>query len=308
MELLKQLYKIHSPSGKEGKIRTFVMDYITKNISNVHIQIDAVGNLLAVKGESETYPCVVAHLDQVQKSHSRDFRVVETDEIIFGYSFSNRRREGLGADDKNGIWIALQCLLKCDTIKTAFFVGEEIGCVGSSSVNVDFFSDCRFIIEPDRRGCNDIVTRISWESLCSEEFLHDIKPERFGYFPTDGLMTDIETLRENGLEISCINLSCGYYDPHTDYEFTVKRDLINCLDFVQYIIDFCKRVYPHEVLPYCYQYSFCEDDYAEMLLEITTSHPEYSVKEIWDVFQTNFPGLTQEDFELMCDEYTVSWE
>jgi hypothetical protein len=36
--------------------------------------------------------------------------------------------EGLGADDKNGIWIALQCLKKYDTVKVAFFVSEEVGC------------------------------------------------------------------------------------------------------------------------------------------------------------------------------------
>ena len=44
-----------------------------------------------------------------------------------------------------------------------------------------------------------------------------------------GMMTDVLELKERGLGVSCINLSCGYYEPHSDEEFTVKKDLLNCL-------------------------------------------------------------------------------
>lgn len=40
----------------------------------------------------------------------------------------------------------------------------------------------------------------------------------------------------NGLEVSCINLSCGYYEPHTDNEYTVVADLCKCYRFVRHII------------------------------------------------------------------------
>lgn len=79
-----------------------------------------MGNLYMTRGISETYPCIVAHLDQVQREHSKDFKAIETEDIIFGYSPKNRKREGLGADDKNGIWIALKCLEKYECIKVAF--------------------------------------------------------------------------------------------------------------------------------------------------------------------------------------------
>lgn len=58
-------------------------------------------------------------------------------------------------------------------------------------------------------------------------------------------MTDILVLKGNGLEISCINLSCGYYEPHTDNEFTVKADLMNCLRLIEHILETCTDVYPH---------------------------------------------------------------
>lgn len=303
MELLKKLYEIHALSGKEKHIRNFIKSYIFENITNVKITGDKIGNLYITKGQAETYPCIVAHLDQVQRLHSKDFRAIETEDIIFGYSPSNRRQEGLGADDKNGIWVALQCLVKYETLKIAFFVGEEVGCVGSSAADLNFFSNCRFVIQPDRRGYSDVITQISWESLCSEQFLSEIQTEQFGYKPTDGLMTDIEALRENGLEISCINLSCGYYEPHTDREFTIKNDLKNCLEYVQFIIEYCTEVYHHEVEMYPGNNLGDGDDMEQMLFDIMMTHPDYTANDAWDVYQTNFPGFEREEFIMMYHEY-----
>lgn len=67
--------------------------------------------------------------DQVAHCHhSKDFKAIETKDIIFGYSPGKRRFENPGADDKNGIFICLECLKKYDTIKIAFFREEETGC------------------------------------------------------------------------------------------------------------------------------------------------------------------------------------
>lgn len=308
MELLKKLYQIHALSGKEKQIRNFIKGYIFENIPGVEIVGDKTGNLYITKGHAETYPCIVAHLDQVQRIHSKDFRTIETEDIIFGYSPSNRQQEGLGADDKNGIWVALQCLIKYEALKIAFFVGEEVGCVGSGAANIEFFRDCRFVIQPDRRGYSDIITQISWESLCSEQFLSEIHPEQFGYKPTDGLMTDIEALRDNGLEISCINLSCGYYEPHTDKEITVKEDLLNCLNFVQFIIESCTKVYLHEA-EYCPYGDILNDcDEAEyMIFDIMMAHPDYTGEDAWDVYHTNFPSWERNDFIEMYENYLVAY-
>ena len=245
--LLKQLYKIHSKSGFEGEIITFICKWISMNVPGAKIDFDwNTGNIYVTKGTAKTYPCIVAHLDQVQESHPTDFITIETRDLILGYSPKERKFCGLGADDKNGIWLALKCLQRFDEIKVAFFVCEEVGCIESSKAKMEFFDDCRFVIQPDRRGSNDLITSISGLSLCSDEFIKDIHPERFGYKETDGLMTDIEQLKEQGLNVSCINVSCGYYEPHTDNEYTDKNDLLNCLRFIEYIITNCKKVYKHE--------------------------------------------------------------
>lgn len=263
MELLKQLYKIHSMSGREKKMKRYVRKWIAANVPDAKMSNDKLGNIYVVRGESETYPVVVAHLDQVQNDHSRDFQALQAGEIIIGYSPKSRAQQGLGADDKNGVWIALQCLLKYDCIKIALFVSEEIGCVGSSGANMSFFEDARFVLQCDRRGAHDLITTAGWTDLCSPDFVKAIQPELFGYKEAEGMLTDVLTLKENGLAVSCINMSCGYYEPHTDVEFTNVPDLLNCLAFVEHIIETCTDVYPHEYAYSSAYYDRYEDMYGE---------------------------------------------
>ena len=245
-ELLFQLYAIHSPSGGEKKMRKFIKRYIRKNCGNVEMVQDEKGNLLCTKGKSETYPCLASHIDQVQHSHSKDFQCIVGNDVVFGYSAKAREQQGLGADDKNGILICLECLQKYDVLKVAFFVEEETGCRGSRCVDLSFFKDCRFIVQPDRRGGSDLITRMFCGDVCSTEFIHDIGYEKYGYRFETGSITDVGELVDMGVGISCLNLSCGYYEAHSDQEFTVLSELQNCLDFVQHIIETCTKVYPFE--------------------------------------------------------------
>lgn len=282
--LLKQLFCIHSKSRHEGKIRKFIWNWIKQNVPSAFIKCDKLGNMYVTKGESETYPCIAAHLDQVQDRHSNDFWAYEAEDIIIGFSPKHKEQQGLGADDKVGLWIGLKCLQKFDAIKLAFFVGEEIGCKGSQEADMDFFKDCRFVIEPDRRGANDLIIEIGWTPLCSDEFLKDIGYKKFGYKETEGMMTDIETLKDNGLAISCINLSCGYYDPHTDHEIVYKPAVSNCLAFVEHIIETCTKVYPHEDDTARFErhnyYDDLYDDLYSEIYDLLTNQPELSFGDI----------------------------
>ena len=239
----------------------------------------------------------------MQREHSKDFKAIETEEIIFCYSPKNRRREGIGADDKNGIWIALKCLEKYECIKVAFFVSEEIGCVGSRNADLGFFEDTRFVIEPDRREYEDLITDISFTSLCSNDFLRDIGFERFGYKEKPGMMTDVLELKERGLGVSCINLSCGYYEPHSDEEFTVKKDLLNCLRLVEHIIENCQSVYPHENLDSGYYNGYYGMDAETEIWDILSCDPNLSVEDLYEMYHTNYPFLEVEDFQRIYNDF-----
>lgn len=287
--LLKKLFCIHSKSGREGKIRKFIWNWIKQNVPGAKIVCDKPGNLYVTKGKSETYPCIVAHMDQVQERHSKDFIAYEAEGIIIGFSPKRKEQQGLGADDKVGLWIGLMCLQKFDCLKLAFFVEEEVGCRGSDKADMDFFNDCRFVIEPDRREHEDLITQIGWTSLCSDDFLKDIGYKKFGYKETDGMMTDIETLKDNGLAVSCINLSCGYYKPHTEQEFVYKPAVSNCLAFVEHIIETCTKVYPHvDDTAYLERHNYYDivyDDLYSEIYDLLTNNPSMSFGEVEAMFK-----------------------
>lgn len=301
--LLKKLYAIHSPSGKEDKMIAFLVSYL-KSVPGIRLGMDSYGNLYAIKGESYTYPCVVCHIDQVQRIHSKDFKAIETRDIIFGFSPSSHKIEGLGADDKNGIFIALEALKKYDSLKAVFFREEETGYRGSSACELSFFEDCRFVIQCDRRGNSDLITSIGYTDLCSEKFIQDITPVNWGYKEGQGMMTDVEALKEKGLSVSAINMSCGYYNPHTDEEITVKRDLEKCWRFVQHIIENCTETYPHEVGENGGYYGYYDQwELEEEIHSILQQDPTMTADDLYDMYQTNFPMLRPEDFERIVEEY-----
>ena len=208
---------------------------------------------------------------------------------------------GLGADDKNGVWICLKCLMKYDNLKVAFFVGEEIGCVGSSKANMDFFKDVRFVIQCDRRGSNDLIASICSTEIASKELIEATGHEQFGYHLEEGMMTDVLTLKENGLQVSAVNMSCGYYDPHSDHEFTVKRDLLNCLSFVEHIIENCTGVYNHQ----CdYSMGFFDDylfEYYDEIYELLQTYPDLTFGEVEAAYQQHNPRLDHEELRSTYD-------
>ena len=243
MKTLIELYKLHAPSGQEKKLRRFVRrECIARGAK---CETDKHGNLLVIKGEADTYPCVCAHLDQVQRNHCKDFAVMVAGDVLYGFSETAMGQQGLGADDKNGIWVALQLLAALPALKCAFFVGEEIGCVGSSRVDLSFFKDVRYCVQADRRNGGDLITEISGK-IASDDFVKAITPlaQARGYKTTQGLSTDVGELSHRGVGVSCINISCGYYFPHSDHEITKWSELLNALHFAH---DVCmlEETYPH---------------------------------------------------------------
>ena len=244
MKQLKELYSISAHSGKEKKMRRYVKRVCEQMGAVCHT--DEAGNLYAVKGYADTYPCVVAHLDEVHTGHSQGYRVMEHEGVIYGYDIVRKETCGIGADDKNGIWVCLQAMARYDVIKCAFFVGEEIGCVGSSDADMSFFADARFVLQCDRRGGSDFIVNAAGVELCTDEFVKMAGIETYGYHTEHGSVTDVMTLKERGLSVCACNIACGYYNPHTSSEATVWSELCNCRDLVFHIIDTINEVCPHE--------------------------------------------------------------
>lgn len=169
---------------------------------------------------------------------------------------------------------------------------------------MSFFDDVRFVIQPDRKGNSDLITSIGYADLCSEGFMEAIEPEKWGYMEENGLMTDILTLKEKGLEVSCLNVSCGYYNAHTDEEITVKKDLMKSLLFVEHIIEDCTNTYPHtQSDSYFSPYEFEDEIY-----DILNNDPTLTPEDLYEMYSTDFPHLRPDDYKRICRDYRMLWK
>ena len=246
IQLLRQLYAIHSPTGHEWPMIQFVREYASKHIPEAIVRFDKLGNLYITKGEAGVgYPTLACHLDQVQTLHSEDFEVKEEEGMLYGWSEQNQRREGLGADDKNGIYICLRCLEDCPRLKVFMAVGEEKGCIGSNRADMSFFADSLYVLEPDCKGGTELHTNLKGVPCASDEFIEALDLEANGYTLTDGKGSDILALTLNDIGVSCANIPAGYHNPHKDDEYTIVVELKHTYDYIKSIVLNLRQRFPH---------------------------------------------------------------
>ena len=247
IQLLRQLYAIHSPTGHEWPMIQYVREYVGKHIPDADVRFDKLGNLYITNGEAGVgYPTLACHLDQVQTLHSEDFEVKEEGGMLYGWSEQNQRREGLGADDKNGIYICLRCLEVCPRLKVFMAVGEEKGCIGSNRADMSFFSDSLYVLEPDCKGGTEIHTNLRGIPCASKEFEEALQAEVNGYSITDGKSSDILALTLNNIGVSCANIPAGYYQAHKDDEYTVIVELEHALAYIKSLLMSLHQPCPHQ--------------------------------------------------------------
>lgn len=188
-----------------------------------YIQKDQHGNYFLKIGDTRTI--FASHLDTVCKEqvsvvHNFDGDIVRTDE-----------KTNLGADDKAGVTIMLWMILNNIPGLYYFFIGEEVGCIGSglASKYGDFKGKYDRIISFDRKGTDSVITYQSSSRCCSDEFASDLannlNKSGLSYRLDDtGVYTDsaefVSVIPE------CTNLSVGYYKEHTVKEHQDINHLI----------------------------------------------------------------------------------
>lgn len=129
----------------------------------------------------------------------------------------------LGADDKAGVTILLYMIYNNVPGLYYFFVGEEVGCIGSTAASkrTEFFSNYNKIVSFDRRGTKSIITHQSSKRSCSDAFADSLSKE-YAKFKLDlekddtGVYTD--SAEFTNVIPECTNISVGYYNEHTHTE------------------------------------------------------------------------------------------
>ena len=238
MELLKLFYGINSKSGNEAEMKKFFLEQLAG--LELLVEEDTFGNIFITKGVADSYPCVTAHLDEVHIPTERN--IVVDGDMIYAVD-SHGERVGIGADDKNGLWIINNLLHTKPVLKVALFVQEErdgdmAGCRGSKACSLSFFNDVRYMLAVDRKGNNEVVTVGKGDiRLCDDNLFPSDVLLKYGYECVPGGRTDVVALKERGLQVPCCNISCGYYNAHKPDEYTVFTHLVTSLTFVSDVID-----------------------------------------------------------------------
>lgn len=222
-----ELLNIHGTSGNEKPVRDYLKPILTELMDNV--KVDDYGNLLADKKCGDGNGATVllsAHMDTV-KGVLADRKLVETED---GIIMSNKG--ALGADDRGGIAIILTVLRNLNKlnfnghIKVSFSREEEIGCVGASKIDPDWYANADLAIVVDRRGNRDIVVGCGM-AFCSDSvgyFMEDVsKIADMDWKAVEGGISDAMVFAENG--INSINLSAGYMNEHTVNEYASLKDM-----------------------------------------------------------------------------------
>jgi hypothetical protein len=249
-----QLTSYTYPNGTEG----FLKSYLPEGTKT-----DKFGNFYYLVGDKPT-TMFTCHLDtacstQQKVTHVYDGNIIRTNGSTI-----------LGADDKAGMVVVMYMIKKKVPGLYYFFLGEEVGCIGSGKVsndweNNEFSKTITKVVSFDRRGTTSVITHQWYGRCCSDEFAKELSTrlnnggESLRLQPDDtGVLTDSAKFMD--LVSECTNISVGYYKEHTTSE---HQD-------IDYLSKLCKSVcnIDWETLPikrdkYKYDIDTIDDDYDD---------------------------------------------
>ena len=186
-----------------------------------NIETDEFGNKYIMIGESPS-TMFTSHLDTATSqlsdvTHTFDGNLIKTDGKTI-----------LGADDKAGVTIMLNMIEKNIIGLYYFFLGEEVGCVGSRKLSQKHKTDpiphIKKVVSFDRRGVDSVITHQLGGRCCSDEFGKALSKElnsaefsfKYSNDPS-GIYTD--SAQFTSIYPECTNISVGYNFEHTSSEF-----------------------------------------------------------------------------------------
>ena len=164
---------------------------------------------------------LVAHLDTVHKERADIICYSKDGNFIMS-------PYGIGGDDRCGVYIIL-ALLKKLTFKPyiVFTMEEETGGKGANEFVKYMKSqddlELKYIVEYDRKGRKDCV----FYQCDNPDFVDFV--EEFGFKEATGTFSDISVIAP-ALGAAAVNLSSGYYYPHTNHEVVCVRDMHNIIE------------------------------------------------------------------------------
>ena len=248
---LIDLVSIYAPSRMEEPVATFLQPYLESLCSR--IERDKEGNLCAYRfGDKDADTILLcSHMDSVFFPELERTILIEDGYLKLDQNKLPREAERggtkpavLGADDRAGIEIILSILEQYDgplNLRALFTTREEVGGEGIFDVDKHFIEGVRCGLVLDRRNTGDIITRIEGLHLAPRSFIQHVHAV--------GLSLNIRELREvagafsdtyflvRRNNIPCLNISTGYFFPHSSKEYLDLYAFDNCIAWVSRILE-----------------------------------------------------------------------
>ena len=168
---------------------------------------------------------LVAHMDTVHK---------EPPIIIKTQKGKISSPQGIGGDDRCGVYIILEILKELDC-HVLFTEDEECGGIGArkfakSDLAKELNGTINYCIEIDRRGKTDAV----FYDCANDDFIDFVLEDEYWGLKT-GSYTDICEIAP-ALDCSAVNFSSGYYKPHTLEEYVVAKEMDEIVEHIKALI------------------------------------------------------------------------
>lgn len=222
-----KLTKFTYPHGTENQLKNFLpKGYKTDEHGNFFLEI----------GDKPT-TMFTCHLDTACSKQSKVNHVFSPDGNYVGTDGTTI----LGADDKAGMVIILSLIEKKVPGLYYFFIGEEVGCIGSNALSrtwlktefSDYIMKC---VSFDRRGTSSVITHQLYGRCASDEFAIELSRRLnfvadFNFSPDEtGVLTD--SINFMDMIPECTNISVGYYNEHRGKEIQDLKFLKEMSDAV----------------------------------------------------------------------------
>lgn len=185
--------------------------------------------------------CLIAHLDTVfdqDRCKNKEIYVDHEHQIMWS-------PQGLGTDDRAGVFAILKLLKMGYKPYIIFTQGEEEGCLGAKALVRRFpkspWKKLKYILQLDRRGEQDCV----FYNCDNPDFTEYV--ESFGFITDWGSFSDISEIAP-AWGIAAANLSVGYWDEHTYCERVALSWLEQTIEKVKKMLDVCNEAQKYEYI------------------------------------------------------------
>lgn len=199
-----------------------------------------------IYAEGDLPICLVAHLDTVFKTSPTEIYYDQEHKVLWS-------PQGLGADDRAGVYAILSLVNSGLRPSVVFCTDEEKGGIGAQNL-VRFFADCptdlKMIIEFDRQGKNDCVF-YDCDNPSFENFI-----QQYGFELNYGTFSDISFIAPEW-GVAAVNLSVGYVKEHTTSELLHTDWLEATINKVRVLLKEINTAPHFAYIPYQARCVFC---------------------------------------------------